>query len=60
MTQTALMAGAYLHHICFESPNPERLSTFYGKILEMKPKPLGESIWLCAGEKRQILIKKGE
>ena len=60
MTQTALMAGAYLHHICFESPNPERLSTFYGKILEMKPKPLGESTWLCSGEKRQILIKKGK
>ena len=60
MTQTALMAGAYLHHICFESPNPEQLSIFYGKILEMKPKPLGESTWLCSGEKRQILIKKGE
>ena len=56
MKQTALMAGAYLHHLCFESPNPERLSIFYGEILEMKPKPLGKDTWLCSGKKRQIFL----
>ena len=60
MKQTALMAGAYLHHLCFESPNPERLSIFYGEILEMKPKPLGKDTWLCSGKKRQIFFKKGK
>ena len=59
MKQTALLAGAYLHHLCFESPNPEKLSDFYGKIMQMKPQPIGTNAWLCSGKNRQILIKEG-
>jgi len=59
MKQTALLAGAYLHHLCFESPNPEKLSDFYGKIMQMKPQSIGTNAWLCSGKNRQILIKEG-
>ena len=59
MKQTALLAGAYLHHLCFESPNPEKLSDFYGKIMQMKPQSIGANSWLCSGKNRQILIKEG-
>ena len=59
MKQTALLAGAYLHHLCFESPNPEKLSKFYGKIMQMKPQSIGGNAWLCSGKNRQILIKEG-
>ena len=59
MKQTALLAGVYLHHLCFESPNPEKLSDFYGKIMQMKPKSIGGNAWLCSGKNRQILIKEG-
>ena len=59
MKQTALLAGAYLHHLCFESPNPEKLSDFYGKIMQMKPQSIGANAWLCSGKNRQILIKEG-
>ena len=59
MKQTALLAGAYLHHLCFESPNPEKLSDFYGKIMQMKPQSIGDNAWLCSGKNRQILIKEG-
>ena len=59
MKQTALLAGAYLHHLCFESPNPEKLSDFYGKIMQMKPQSIGAKAWLCSGKNRQILIKEG-
>jgi len=59
MKQTALLAGAYLHHLCFESPNPKKLSDFYGKIMQMKPQSIGGNAWLCSGKNRQILIKEG-
>jgi len=59
MKQTALLAGAYLHHLCFESPNPEKLSDFYGKIMQMTPQSIGANAWLCSGKNRQILIKEG-
>ena len=59
MKQTALLAGAYLHHLCFESPNPEKLSDFYGKIMQMRPQSIGANAWLCSGKNRQILIKEG-
>lgn len=59
MKQTALLAGAYLHHLCFESPNPEKLSDFYGKIMQIKPQSIGGNAWLCSGKNRQILIKEG-
>ena len=59
MKQTALLAGAYLHHLCFESPNPEKLSDFYGTIMQMKPQSIGANAWLCSGKNRQILIKEG-
>ncbi len=59
MKQTALLAGAYLHHLCFESPNPEKLSDFYGKIMQMEPQSIGDNAWLCSGKNRQILIKEG-
>ena len=59
MKQTALLAGAYLHHLCFESPNPEKLSDFYGKVMQMKPQSIGANAWLCSGKNRQILIKEG-
>ena len=36
MDHTAVQAGAYLHHVAFESANPARLAGFYGAAMDMK------------------------
>src|SRR4051812_33194717 len=60
MTLTALKAGAYLHHLHLQSPEPERLATFYGEAMEMSVERHGDFEWSCAGPGRRLLISRGE
>ena len=59
MTLTAVRSDTYLHHLAFESPDPEKLAFFYGEVLEMTVKKVENLIWKCEGPKRKIIFHKG-
>jgi hypothetical protein len=56
---TALRTGAYLHHLQLLSEAPARLADFYGSVMDMTVKPLGDDLWLCQGPTCRILSVKG-
>lgn len=60
MSLTALQASAYLHHIHFHSPDPERLAGWYGSAMNMQMESLPTDFWLTSGPARQVLFSKGE
>jgi catechol 2,3-dioxygenase len=59
MTLTAVKAGAYLHHLHFESPDPERLARFYGDAMDMELERQADRSWLCRGPGRRLLVSQG-
>ncbi len=58
MQATAVKAGAYTHHMKLLSPDPERLGTFYGNVMNMKLGRVGDD-WVCRGPGRRLIIGKG-
>jgi len=50
---------ARLHHLRRDSPQPERLATFYGELLGDRVERLGEDAWLLAGRHRRLVIGRG-
>jgi len=60
MSLTALQASAYLHHLHFHSPAPERLAEWYGNAMDMELSTLPNDLWLTSGPARQLLFSKGE
>lgn len=58
MTATAVQAGAYLHHLQFESEAPERLAGFYGEAMNMAVENR-DGLWTCAGPGRRMSIARG-
>ena len=59
MSLTALQASAYLHHLQFESPDPERLARWYGNVMNMQVSSASDGVWLTSGPARQVLFSKG-
>jgi catechol 2,3-dioxygenase len=60
MTLTTLKAGAYLHHIHLQSPDPERLAAFYGCAMDMSVERQGDHAFMCSGPGRRLVITAGE
>jgi catechol 2,3-dioxygenase len=60
MSLTAVRAGAYLHHLAFESSDPRRLAGFYSDAMDMNAAQTGEGEWRCEGPGRRMIIKRGE
>ena len=60
MSLTALQASAYLHHLHFTTPQPERLATFYGEVMDMNVEVLAGGLWLATGPARRVLFSTGE
>lgn len=60
MPFTALQASAYLHHLHFHSPEPEKLAAWYGTTMEMKTEALSPGVWLVSGPARQVLFSAGD
>lgn len=60
MTLTAVQAGAYLHHIAFNSPDPKRLAMFYGDVMDMDVAQISNDEWRCEGPARRMIVTKGE
>src|SRR2546430_4104703 len=50
---------ARLHHLRRDSPQPERLATFYSELLGDRVERLGEDAWLLAGRHRRLVIGRG-
>jgi catechol 2,3-dioxygenase-like lactoylglutathione lyase family enzyme len=59
MAMTALQASAYLHHLHFGSPDPEKLARFYAGVMDMKDEPLGDGRFLTKGPARRLIFSKG-
>jgi hypothetical protein len=58
MTATAVQAGAFLHHLQFESEAPETLAAFYGEAMNMQVEGRN-GMWACAGPGRRMSIVRG-
>ena len=59
MTHTAVSAGAYLHHVAFESSSPERLARFYADAMNMDLIAISEREWRCEGPRRRFVAIAG-
>ena len=60
MTLTAVQAGAYLHHLAFESAAPADLAAFYADVMDMDCTRVSEVEWRCSGPARRMMIVPGE
>lgn len=60
MPLSALQASAYLHHLHLNSPDPEGLAHWYGRVMNMTVQPVGPNLLLATGPSRQVLFSKGE
>ena len=59
MTLTALRASAYLHHVAFESTDPQKLAEYYGQTMQMEVEKISDSEWRCEGPDRRFVAVKG-
>ncbi|RJG40590.1 VOC family protein [Mesorhizobium sp. DCY119] len=60
MSLTAVQAGAYLHHVAFESADPARLAGYYGRAMDMRVQEVGAGIYYCEGPARRFIVVPGE
>ena len=60
MTLTAVQAGAYLHHLAFESADPARLARFYADVMDMTTEQVSDREWRCEGPARRMIVLPGE
>ena len=56
---TAVRAGAYLHHIQLQSPDPAALAAFYATTMDMTAAAF-DGGYLCEGPGRRLLITTGQ
>src|ERR1700744_4471152 len=60
MALTALQAAAYLHHLHFLTPDPDRLSGWYATVMDMERERVSSNIWMTTGPARQVIFSPGE
>lgn len=60
MSAVAVRAGAFLHHLQLQSPDPEKLAAFYGDAMDMSVEKLPDGRWHCFGPQRHMLFTKGQ
>jgi catechol 2,3-dioxygenase len=60
MSAVAVRAGAFLHHLQLQSPDPEKLAAFYGDAMDMSVEKLPDGRWHCFGPQRHMLFAKGQ
>ena len=56
---TAVMAGAFLHHIQLQSSDPARLAAFYAGAMDMQARQLDGSGWIAEGPGRRVILSAG-
>lgn len=60
MSNIAVQGGAYLHHVAFESEDPQKLAEFYAANMDMKVTKISETEYWCEGPLRRFVAVKGE
>lgn len=60
MTDTAAQTGAYLHHLAFESTQPQRLAQFYSDVVDMAVTQVSNREWRCEGPARRMIVVQGQ
>jgi len=60
MSNIAVQGGAYLHHVAFESENPQQLAEFYAANMDMRVTRISENEYRCEGPLRRFVAVKGE
>ncbi|WP_126974932.1 VOC family protein [Frigidibacter oleivorans] len=60
MTNTAVHAGAYLHHVAFQSSDPQRLARFYAEVMDMTLSHPASDEWRCEGPRRRMVVVPGQ
>lgn len=60
MNNFAVHAGAYLHHVAFESEDPQRLAQFYAANMDMQVSEVSPDEFRCEGPLRHFVAIKGE
>lgn len=55
-----VQACAYLHHVAFESGDPERLARFYTDNMDMKMTRVSDDEYRCEGPLRRFVAVRGE
>ncbi|SDG03337.1 Catechol 2,3-dioxygenase [Celeribacter baekdonensis] len=60
MSHNAVQAGAYLHHVAFESSDPERLANFYAANMDMDVEKISDTEFRCSGPMRRFVAVKGQ
>ncbi|MCM2435909.1 VOC family protein [Agrobacterium rosae] len=60
MSFNAIQAGAYLHHVAFESSNPKRLASFYAANMDMDLVEISADEYRCEGPLRRFVAIKGD
>ena len=56
---SASLWPARLHHLRRDSPDPQRLASFYGELLGDRVEPLEGGCWLVAGRGRRLVVGGG-
>jgi catechol 2,3-dioxygenase len=60
MSHNPVQAGAYLHHVAFESSDPRRLAAFYAANMDMTLNETSPTEFRCEGPLRRFVAVKGE
>ena len=60
MESLQVTTPARLHHLHLTSAQPDRLSTFYERLLEYTPSRSEDGMHVLAGGERRLLISRGE
>jgi catechol 2,3-dioxygenase-like lactoylglutathione lyase family enzyme len=60
MSDVAVQAGCYLHHVAFESANPGQLAAFYADVMDMSASEAAGGQWRCEGPRRRMIVIPGE
>jgi catechol 2,3-dioxygenase len=59
MSNSALQASAYLHHLHLHSPDAGRLAGFYRDVMDMHAQDTDGDAWMVRGPGRRVLFSKG-
>ncbi len=60
MLHNPVQAGAYLHHVAFESSDPHRLAAFYAANMDMRLIEISADEFRCEGPLRRFVAVKGQ
>ncbi|OUR80773.1 hypothetical protein A9Q83_00030 [Alphaproteobacteria bacterium 46_93_T64] len=59
MTKNAVLTGAYLDHLAYESSDPKRLAEFHSAAMDMNSLRISDKEWRCSGPERRIIVLAG-